>query len=139
MASCDGVGSWMYGFAPLEADGDERDVHWASVSVPWANLNFAFYAWLRYKLARVLPRIDEGEWAIGKRTNVADIPGYPTRKLLLGFPSTLTNAAMFSAGGPLRGLAPKKGLRQRAVTAVKVHSSVVFELSSGVRVEKSSR
>lgn len=54
MASCDGVGSWMYGFAPLKADGDEGDVHWASVSVPWANLNFAFYAWLQYKLARVL-------------------------------------------------------------------------------------
>ena len=25
MTSCDGVGGWMYGFASLEADGDEGD------------------------------------------------------------------------------------------------------------------
>ena len=37
-----------------------------------------------------------------RHTSVAEIPGYPTRKLLLGFPSTLTKAAIV---GPLRGLA----------------------------------
>ena len=66
------------------------------------------------------------------RTNVADIPGYPTRKLLLGFPRTRTNAAMFSAVGPLRGLAPKKELCQRAAQAVGLHSVLLLELSKGV-------
>lgn len=32
-------------------------------------------------------------------TNVAEIPGYPTKKLLFGGPDTLTNAAITSPGG----------------------------------------
>lgn len=40
-------------------------------------------------------------------TNVADMPGYPTRKLLFGGPETRTNAAMVIAK-PQRQLQAKR-------------------------------
>jgi hypothetical protein len=37
--------------------------------------------------------------SIAKHTKVAEMPGYPTKKLLFGGPETLTNAAISSPRG----------------------------------------
>jgi len=48
-----------------------------------------------------------GKKKTGSHTDVAEMPGYPTKKLLFGGPDTLTNAAeVIVEGATVSGLQP---------------------------------
>ena len=92
----------MDGFAAVQCDGDERDIDGGRDACQRAYLDLAFDAGL------------EGDCQHGKqgpggdskgrmRTKVADIPGYPIRKLLLGGPETRTKADMVAHDGEGEG------------------------------------
>lgn len=48
-------------------------------------------------------------------TKVADMPGYPTKKLLFGLPDTRTEAAICSVSQPTLGAAARGGDQSRLV------------------------
>jgi hypothetical protein len=85
-------------FATEEGDGDERDVDWSCDAGAGANLDFTLDTWLEsvnqwlgpgaeFLVAR-LEAVTEG------LTIVAEIPGYPIRKLPFAGPETRTKAAI---------------------------------------------
>ena len=84
----------MYRFSPLEVDCDERDENGSGYAFVWADLDTAFYSWLRmgYLVSMAGPCLGRRGMVVCSLTHVADMPGYPTRKLLFGGPETRTKA-----------------------------------------------
>lgn len=62
----------MDGFATLKTYCDKRDGNGSGDAVCWADLDFAFYAWLRVKYVSA-PGSQSRK--LQKRTRVADMPG----------------------------------------------------------------
>ena len=100
----------MDGFAALETDRDEGDGDGGGDALFWADFDFPLYARLRetHELASYSADSSPTSPHIGALsrvarkgglTRVAEIPGYPTKKLLFGGPRTRTNAAMSGEGG----------------------------------------
>lgn len=68
----DVVRRWVYRFAAVESNGDERDFDRSAIASTWPDFNFAFYARLwraTCQLSGVLER--QGV----HHTSVAEIPG----------------------------------------------------------------
>lgn len=96
MIADDLVGMGVYWLPPIETDTDVGDTDWSANPSRWPDLNLALYPWLMRTQQLVYRSIIQS-WAKSAITNVAEMPGYPTRKLLLGGPETRTNA---ETGGP---------------------------------------
>lgn len=98
----------MDGFAALQSNSDEGDEDGCRYSHEGSNLDLALYARLG------IIRMEQVAMCrhVLKRTRVADMPGYPTRKLLFGGPETRTKADMFSHGEGSSALAWELGQRR---------------------------
>lgn len=86
----------MNRLSSLEAYCNHRNVHGRRYTDTGTNLDFAFDARLGNSIvySQSVAPSQIARITAKALTNVADIPGYPTRKLLLGGPDTRTNAAI---------------------------------------------
>lgn len=87
----DRIGKGVYGFSALETYCDKGDEDGRGYTDARADLDFSFYPGLCRRISEMLQR---SQLISRTLTRVAEMPGYPTRKLELGGPETRTSAAM---------------------------------------------
>lgn len=95
MLFSDGVGMRMDALSPLEGDCDYGDIDGARYSDAGTDFDGSLNTRLQHRyVSLTAERATRG--GEGKRTSVAEMPGYPTRKFVFGRPDTRTKAVIFS-------------------------------------------